>query len=76
MNQTNMKTSFCNQLFLCAATLALGILGHTTAQAQFGGVPLWTNRYNGPGNSYDQPIAVVWPRIPSARVAAQRNSWL
>jgi hypothetical protein len=26
----------------------LGILGHTEAQAQLGGVPLWTNRYNGP----------------------------
>jgi uncharacterized delta-60 repeat protein len=35
---------------LLLMALALGILGDTTTQAQIGGVPLWTNYYNGPGN--------------------------
>jgi hypothetical protein len=41
-----MKTSFCNKLFLCAVAMAMGILCDTNAHAQ-GGVPVWTNRYNG-----------------------------
>jgi predicted house-cleaning NTP pyrophosphatase (Maf/HAM1 superfamily) len=48
-----------SKLFLCAAALALGILGHTTAQAQSGGVPLWTNRYDGPANGYDSAGAMA-----------------
>ncbi|MEO7299322.1 MAG: SBBP repeat-containing protein [Verrucomicrobiota bacterium] len=36
-----------------------GILGHTTAQAQLGGVPLWTNRYDGPGNANDDATAIA-----------------
>ena len=54
-----MKTSFCNKLLLCAVVLALGILGHNTAQAQIGGVPLWTNRYDGPANLNDEPSALA-----------------
>ena len=54
-----MVTFFSNKLFLCAVALALGILSDTTAQAQIGGVPLWTNRYNGPGISSDQAKAVA-----------------
>jgi len=54
-----MKTYFSNQVFLCATALALGILGHPAAQAQLGGVPLWTNSYNGPGNNYDAANAVA-----------------
>jgi hypothetical protein len=48
-SQTKMKTCFCNKFFLCAATLALEILGDTTAQAQLGGVPLWANSSLGSG---------------------------
>jgi len=44
---------------LLLTTLALGILGGTTAQAQSGGVPLWTNVYNGPANSYDSAFAMA-----------------
>ncbi len=54
-----MKVSFCNQLFLCVAALALGILGDTTAQAQSDGVPVWTNSYSGPGNYFDEARAVA-----------------
>jgi hypothetical protein len=55
-----MKTYFSNQLFLCAAAaLALGTLGHSTAQAQIGGVPLWTNRYDGAANGDDQARAMA-----------------
>ena len=43
-----MKTSLRKKLFRSAATLAMGILGYTTAQAQLGGLPLWTNRYGDP----------------------------
>src|SRR5437773_2403908 len=46
-----MKTSFSNNLFLCAAALAVGILGETKALAQ--SAAGWTNRYNGPGNGED-----------------------
>jgi hypothetical protein len=58
MNQTNMKTSSSNKLFLSAAALAVGILGATLAQAQpaAGG---WTNRYNGPANGADGATAVA-----------------
>ena len=66
-----MKTSFSNQLFLCAATLALGILRHTTAQAQLGGVPLWTNRWNGPGNGHDQAYALAVDSSGSVFVTGQ-----
>jgi hypothetical protein len=34
-----------SKLFSCATALVLGILGHTTAHAQLGGVPLWVNVY-------------------------------
>ncbi|MGZ5543398.1 MAG: SBBP repeat-containing protein, partial [Limisphaerales bacterium] len=34
-------------------TIGLPILGLTKAQAQIGGVPVWTNRYNGPANDDD-----------------------
>jgi hypothetical protein len=44
---------------LLLTTLALGILGGTTAQAQSGGVPLWTNIYNGPANEDDYANAVA-----------------
>jgi len=54
-----MKTSLSNKLFFCAAVLAVGILGQTTAQAQIGGVPLWTNTYNGPANGDDQARAMA-----------------
>lgn len=53
-----MNKSISNKLFLRAAALALGILGQTTAQAQIGGLPLWTNRYDGDGQDYPRAIAV------------------
>ena len=39
--------------------LVLVILSHITAQAQIGGVPVWTNRFNGPGNSDDTATAMA-----------------
>ena len=45
MNQTNMKTSSSNKLFLCAAALAIRILGDTLAQAQ-PAVEAWLRSYN------------------------------
>src|SRR3954469_3975081 len=54
-----MKASLSDKLFFCAAALALGILIETTAQAQMGGVPLWTNRFNGPANSDDRASAIA-----------------
>jgi hypothetical protein len=53
-----MKTQiklFQSQIF-CAAALVLGILDHTTAQAQLGGVPLWTNRYHCPEGGDGQAL--------------------
>jgi hypothetical protein len=50
---TTMNASFYHKLFLCAATLTLGMLGDTTAQAQSDGIPVWTNIYDGPGNEFD-----------------------
>src|ERR1051325_4472292 len=44
---------------LLLTTLAMGILGDTNAQAQSGGLPLWTNRYSAPGFSYDHAYAVT-----------------
>jgi hypothetical protein len=40
-------------------TLALGIQCDSMAQAQMGGMPLWTNLYNGPGNGGDFAAAVA-----------------
>jgi hypothetical protein len=37
------------QIFLLTM-LALGVLFESKVQAQPGGIPLWTNRYDGPGN--------------------------
>jgi hypothetical protein len=59
MNEAPIKTSLSNKLFLCAAALAVGILGDPTAHAQPGGVPLWTNRYHGPGNRRDIAVGVA-----------------
>src|SRR5436190_2000167 len=56
--RTNMKTPLRTKLFLCVALLALGIPGRNTAQAQIGGVPLWTNRYDGIGQDSPRAIAV------------------
>jgi hypothetical protein len=33
--------------------------GRVTIKYSSAGVPLWTNRYNGPGNRYDQPTALA-----------------
>jgi hypothetical protein len=44
---------------LLLTTLALAILGGTTAQAQSGGAPVWTNLYDGPGNYYDVAYAMA-----------------
>src|SRR5829696_791053 len=44
---------------LLLTTLAMGILGDTKAQAQPDGVPLWTNRYNGPANDAEYPTSMV-----------------
>jgi hypothetical protein len=65
MKKPNATPPLSNKRFHCAVTLALGILAHTTVQAQLGGVPLWTNRYDGPGNGNDQPhsMAVDAPAI-------------
>ena len=54
-----MNASFCTKQFLCVATLALGILAGTSAQAQSGGIPVWTNIYDGPGNDYDSVKAMA-----------------
>ncbi|MEO5803983.1 MAG: SBBP repeat-containing protein, partial [Verrucomicrobiota bacterium] len=68
-----MKISFYHKLFLCAVALAMGILGDTTAQAQRGGVPVWTNSYNGPGNSGDQARAMAVDT--SGNVFVTGESW-
>jgi hypothetical protein len=39
--------------------LVFAILSHITAQAQSGGVPVWTNRFNGLGNNYDFASAIA-----------------
>src|SRR6266576_2011459 len=52
-----MKTSSPIRFALLAAAASL-VLCTDSAQAQ-GGVPLWTNRYDGPMDSYDQPSAVA-----------------
>ena len=39
--------SLLKKFSLRAAALTLGLLGHTTAQAQIGGMPLWTNSPSG-----------------------------
>ncbi len=54
-----MKVSFPNKLFLCAAALAVGILGDIKIHAQSGGVPLWTNRYHGPENGQEIAVGVA-----------------
>ncbi|HSU53579.1 MAG TPA: SBBP repeat-containing protein [Candidatus Dormibacteraeota bacterium] len=54
-----MKARFFNNPFLFAAPLLLAMLTNITAQAQLGGVPVWTNRYNGPANADDLARAMV-----------------
>jgi hypothetical protein len=54
-----MKALCLIKMSLCTLSLAMATLGGPTAQAQTGGVPLWTNRYNGPGSSYDDAIALA-----------------
>jgi hypothetical protein len=53
------KTKPSQARAICAVGLALGLLGDTIAQAQFGGVPLWTNYYNGPANGDDLAKAMA-----------------
>jgi hypothetical protein len=67
-----MKTALSNKLFLCAA-MAVGNLGDTMVQAQPGGVPLWTNRYDGPGNGDDGVNALAVDS--SGNVFVTGSSW-
>ena len=52
-NQTRMKTSFSNKLFLYTAALAIAILGDTKTQAQ-PAVEAWVRSYNGVAESDDR----------------------
>jgi len=58
MNQINMKTSFSNKPFLCAAILAIGILGDTLIQAQ-PVIEARVQRYNGLAESDDRAHKAV-----------------
>lgn len=58
----NIKAPSFSKLFLGIMTLVAGLSGTIEAHAQFGGVPLWTNRYDGPADpweSYDGGRAIV-----------------
>jgi hypothetical protein len=47
-----MKTKSTTAAILWAVTILFGLIfSASRAQAQ-GGIPLWTNRYHGPTNSY------------------------
>jgi hypothetical protein len=50
-----MKTSLFNELFLCAASPAIGILRDAQAQAQ-PAIEAWVQRYHGQADSDDRAI--------------------
>ena len=52
------KQTLIQTLVLCAVLLSAGLAALVPRAHAQGGVPLWTNIYNGPGNDSDQSRAV------------------
>ena len=68
-----MKTSFSNKRLLCAAALAIGILGDTQAQAQ-PAVEAWVRSYSGQAESDDQAQKVVLDSSGNVIVAGSSDA--
>src|SRR5688572_6802419 len=76
MNENRMRTSPSNKLFLCAAALAMGILGGTKLHAQ-PAVEAWVQRYNGPTGASDQAGKVAVDSSDNVIVAGNSgSSWV
>jgi hypothetical protein len=73
MNQIRMKTSFSNNLFLCAITLAIRILGDTVARAQ-PAVEAWVRSYSGQAESDDRAQKVVLDSSGNVIVAGSSDT--
>jgi uncharacterized delta-60 repeat protein len=59
---TSMALGNTGKVFVTGYSRSTGISGsedYATIAYSSEGLPLWTNRYNGPGNGFDQPNAIV-----------------
>jgi hypothetical protein len=67
-----VATDRSNNVFVTGASLAIGgYFDYATIKYSSAGVPLWTRRYNGPGNGDDIPAAMAVDRDGNVFVTGQ-----